>query len=102
MVELLKPDLCIIGAGSGGLDLAAGAAALGKSVVLIEKDKTGGGKLKAAVPAKALPVAARPAPRIAPAETLGLLLEPAKVHFQKGRAPNARVLCALTAHTAPG
>ena len=32
MAERLTPDLCIIGAGSGGLSVAAAAAALGVSV----------------------------------------------------------------------
>ena len=42
MAERLTPDLCVIGAGSGGLSVAAGAAALGVPVVLIEKGKMGG------------------------------------------------------------
>jgi len=68
--------------------------------VLIEKDKTGGGKLKAAVPAKALLVAARHAHRIARAEAFGLVVEPAKVNFEKVRAHIAGVVGALTADTA--
>jgi len=35
-------DLCIIGAGSGGLSVAAGAAQLGRSVVLFEAEEMGG------------------------------------------------------------
>src|SRR5215813_3420830 len=100
MVELLKPDLCIIGAGSGGLDLAAGAATLGKKVVLVEKDKTGGARLKTAVPAKALIVAARHAHRIAQAEAFGLVAPPATVDFEKLRAHLAAVVGALTADSA--
>ena len=51
----LKTDLCIIGAGSGGLSLAAGAVQLGKSVVLIEKGEMGGDCLNyGCVPSKAL------------------------------------------------
>ena len=38
----LTPDLCVIGAGSGGLAVAAGAAQMGASVVLIERGKMGG------------------------------------------------------------
>lgn len=38
-------DICIIGAGPGGLALASGAAALGQNVVLIEKHKMGGTSL---------------------------------------------------------
>ncbi|MCB1515988.1 MAG: FAD-binding protein, partial [Hyphomicrobiaceae bacterium] len=38
----LSVDLCVIGAGSGGLSVAAAAAAFGQRVVLIEKGKMGG------------------------------------------------------------
>jgi len=55
MAELLTPDLCIIGAGSGGLSLAAAAAAFGVPVVLIEKGRMGGECLNTGcVPSKAM------------------------------------------------
>ena len=41
-VRTLKADLCVIGAGSGGLSAAAGAAMLGLKVVLFEKHEMGG------------------------------------------------------------
>ena len=51
----LTPDLCVIGAGSGGLSVAAAAAQMGVSVVLIEKHKMGGDCLNyGCVPSKAL------------------------------------------------
>ncbi|MEM1345196.1 MAG: FAD-dependent oxidoreductase [Pseudomonadota bacterium] len=54
------PDLCIIGAGSGGLSVAAGAAQMGASVVLIEAGAMGGDCLNAGcVPSKALIAAAK-------------------------------------------
>ena len=60
MSEQNRPDLCIIGAGSGGLSLAAGAAQLGARVVLIEKAHMGGDCLNVGcVPSKALIAAAR-------------------------------------------
>ena len=46
-MNLLKPDLCIIGAGSGGLSLAAGAVQMGASVVLVEGAEMGGDCLNA-------------------------------------------------------
>lgn len=56
----LTPDICVIGAGSGGLSVAAAAAAFGVSVVLIEKGKMGGDCLNAGcVPSKALIAAAK-------------------------------------------
>lgn len=60
MGEVLKPDICVIGAGSGGLSVAAAAAAFGVSVVLIERGKMGGDCLNyGCVPSKALIAAAR-------------------------------------------
>jgi pyruvate/2-oxoglutarate dehydrogenase complex dihydrolipoamide dehydrogenase (E3) component len=53
--EVLKPDLCVIGAGSGGLSVAAIAASFGVSVVLVERDRMGGDCLNVGcVPSKAL------------------------------------------------
>ena len=60
MAETLTPDLCVIGAGSGGLSVAAAAAAFGVPVVLIEKGKMGGDCLNyGCVPSKALLAAAK-------------------------------------------
>ena len=56
----VRVDLCVIGAGSGGLTVAAGAAQLGVSVVLIEKHKMGGDCLNyGCVPSKSLIAAGR-------------------------------------------
>ena len=63
MGEVLKPDLCVIGAGSGGLSVAAIAASFGVPVVLIEKGRMGGECLNVGcVPSKALIAAAAAAP----------------------------------------
>jgi pyruvate/2-oxoglutarate dehydrogenase complex dihydrolipoamide dehydrogenase (E3) component len=73
------PDLCVIGAGSGGLSLAAGAAQMGASVVLIERGRMGGECLNTGcVPSKALLAAARAARRARVAGGFGVgLPEPA-------------------------
>ena len=56
----LTPDLCVIGAGAGGLAVAAGAAQLGAEVVLIERGVMGGDCLNfGCVPSKALLASAR-------------------------------------------
>lgn len=61
-METLTTDLCIIGAGSGGLSLAAGAVQMGARVVLIEGGKMGGDCLNyGCVPSKALLAAAKTA-----------------------------------------
>ncbi len=55
MSKIINTDICIIGAGSGGLSVAAGAAQLGMSVTLIEKSDMGGDCLNTGcVPSKAL------------------------------------------------
>jgi pyruvate/2-oxoglutarate dehydrogenase complex dihydrolipoamide dehydrogenase (E3) component len=62
MAKILTPDICVIGAGSGGLSVAAAAAAFGVPVVLIEKGKMGGDCLNyGCVPSKALIAAAKQA-----------------------------------------
>ena len=59
MREILKPDLCIVGAGSAGLSVAAIAASFGVPVVLIERGRMGGDCLNVGcVPSKALIAAA--------------------------------------------
>jgi pyruvate/2-oxoglutarate dehydrogenase complex dihydrolipoamide dehydrogenase (E3) component len=60
--QKLKTDLVVIGAGSGGLSLAAGAVQMGARVVLIERGKMGGDCLNyGCVPSKALIAAAHAA-----------------------------------------
>ena len=41
-MKKIKADLLVIGAGSGGLVVASGAAQLGANVVLVEGDRMGG------------------------------------------------------------
>ncbi|MGL4727385.1 MAG: dihydrolipoyl dehydrogenase family protein [Bosea sp. (in: a-proteobacteria)] len=72
-MNLLKPDICVIGAGSGGLSVAAAAAAFGVPVVLIEKGEMGGDCLNAGcVPSKALIAAGGRAASLADFESFGL------------------------------
>jgi pyruvate/2-oxoglutarate dehydrogenase complex dihydrolipoamide dehydrogenase (E3) component len=59
-MERIRADICIIGAGSGGLSVAAGAVQMGASVVLIEGHRMGGDCLNyGCVPSKALLAAGR-------------------------------------------
>jgi pyruvate/2-oxoglutarate dehydrogenase complex dihydrolipoamide dehydrogenase (E3) component len=72
-MQTLKCDLCVIGAGSGGLSVAAGAAQLGRKVVLIEKGEMGGDCLNTGcVPSKSLIAAANRAERIREAAGFGI------------------------------
>ena len=60
MTRYFAPDLCVIGAGSGGLAVAAGAAQMGAEVVLVECGAMGGDCLNfGCVPSKSLLAAAR-------------------------------------------
>jgi pyruvate/2-oxoglutarate dehydrogenase complex dihydrolipoamide dehydrogenase (E3) component len=59
MAQHIKTDICVIGAGSGGLSVAAGAAQMGAQTVLVEGHKMGGDCLNyGCVPSKALLAAA--------------------------------------------
>ena len=56
----IKTDICVIGAGSGGLSVAAGAVQMGAKVVLLEGHKMGGDCLNyGCVPSKALIASAK-------------------------------------------
>ena len=84
MTTLHTPDLCVIGAGSGGLSVAAAAAQLGTSVVLIEKGKMGGDCLNyGCVPSKAMIAAAKQAHVLGQGEKFGVAKRKAQVDFQK-------------------
>lgn len=73
MGEVLTPDLCVVGAGSGGLSVAAIAASFGVPVVLIERDRMGGDCLNVGcVPSKALLAAGACAQAIRDAGRFGL------------------------------
>lgn len=59
-MKRIETDVCIIGAGSGGLSVAAGAAQMGARVVLIEGHKMGGDCLNyGCIPSKALIASAK-------------------------------------------
>ncbi|MES2541789.1 MAG: FAD-dependent oxidoreductase [Pseudomonadota bacterium] len=61
-MQRIETDICVIGAGSGGLSVAAGAVQMGARVVLIEADEMGGDCLNTGcVPSKALIAAAKAA-----------------------------------------
>ena len=84
MVQKLTPDLCVIGAGSGGLSVAAAGAQLGADIVLIEKGKMGGDCLNTGcVPSKALLAAAKRAHQIANSAEFGIASSRPKVDFAK-------------------
>jgi pyruvate/2-oxoglutarate dehydrogenase complex dihydrolipoamide dehydrogenase (E3) component len=83
----LNADLAIIGAGSGGLSAAAGAAMLGLKVVLYEKHEMGGDCLNyGCVPSKALLAAAKAADGARHAEKYGIVTAPPQTDWPAVKA----------------
>ena len=76
---MIKVDVCVIGAGSGGLSVAAGAAQMGATVALVEKGDMGGDCLNSGcVPSKAILAAGHMAQSAREAARFGISLpEPA-------------------------
>ena len=96
MADVLTPDICVIGAGSGGLSVAAAAAAFGVPVVLIEKGKMGGDCLNyGCVPSKALLAAAKHAVEPRRVTPFGLTLPRAEIDFAKVNAHVHGVIAAI-------
>ena len=84
MTKAAKADICIIGAGSAGLSVAAGAAQLGAKTVLIEAGKMGGDCLNTGcVPSKSLLAAAKAAESIRKASHFGIEAGELRVNFSR-------------------
>ena len=86
-VRMLTADLAVIGAGSGGLSVAAGAAQLGLKVVLFEKGEMGGDCLNyGCVPSKALIAAGKAAHAMRTAGRFGVAPREPDVDFSAVKA----------------
>src|SRR5262245_2788214 len=84
MAEQLTPDLCVIGAGAAGSSVAKAAAALGASVVLIEKGRMGGEHLNTGcVPSKAMIAAGKRAEAFRASEAFGVKAAKPGVEFDQ-------------------
>jgi pyruvate/2-oxoglutarate dehydrogenase complex dihydrolipoamide dehydrogenase (E3) component len=95
MTGTIKTDICIIGAGSGGLSVAAGAAQMGARVVLIEKGLMGGDCLNfGCVPSKALLAAGHAAHVQRHSDFFGIEPVP-KIDWKKVRAHVKGVIAAI-------
>ncbi|MCS7266818.1 MAG: FAD-dependent oxidoreductase [Geminicoccaceae bacterium] len=102
MIEVLHPDLCVIGGGAGGLALASGAAQLGASVVLVERDRLGGDCLfSGCVPSKALLAAARRAQQMREAGAFGIRAVEPDIDFAAVMEGVRTVIGAIAAHDSP-
>jgi pyruvate/2-oxoglutarate dehydrogenase complex dihydrolipoamide dehydrogenase (E3) component len=96
---VLTADLCVIGAGAGGLSVAVGAAQLGAATVLVERGAMGGDCLNTGcVPSKALLAAGNLAAAMRGAGRFGLgAVEPA-VDFGRVHDHVHEVIASIAPH----
>jgi len=95
-MERIAADICIIGAGSGGLSVAAGAAQMGARVVLVEGAEMGGDCLNAGcVPSKALLAAAKAAQAMRGAAAMGVAPAEPQIDFAAVKDHVARTIAAI-------
>ena len=89
----ITTDLCIIGAGSGGLSIAAAASQMGARVVLVEGGEMGGDCLNVGcVPSKALIAAANHAHAMTTGAPFGIAPVTPKIDFAAVKDHIARVI----------
>ncbi|MDE2014709.1 MAG: FAD-dependent oxidoreductase [Alphaproteobacteria bacterium] len=99
MAKVLHCDLCVIGAGSAGLSVAAGAAQLGASTILFERAKMGGDCLNyGCVPSKALLAAAHAAYAAREAGRFGIRCPEPEVNFAAVMAHVHSVIATIAPH----
>jgi pyruvate/2-oxoglutarate dehydrogenase complex dihydrolipoamide dehydrogenase (E3) component len=95
-MKTLTPDLCVIGGGAGGLAVAAGAAQMGASVVLVERGAMGGDCLNVGcVPSKSLLAAAKLAHQWRRGAELGIDYAPPVIDFAAVGDSVGRVIARL-------
>ncbi len=95
-MERANVDICVIGGGSGGLSVAAGAAQMGATVALFEAAEMGGDCLNhGCVPSKALLAAGKARARQRADARFGVLSEPGSVDFEAVKAHVRGVIAAI-------
>jgi pyruvate/2-oxoglutarate dehydrogenase complex dihydrolipoamide dehydrogenase (E3) component len=95
-MQTIETDICIIGAGSGGLSIAAGAVQMGARVVLIEGGEMGGDCLNAGcVPSKALIAAAKHAHAMTTGASFGITPVVPEIDFAAVKDHVARVIAGI-------
>ncbi|MDW3223017.1 MAG: FAD-dependent oxidoreductase [Paracoccaceae bacterium] len=92
-MKRIKTDILIIGAGSGGLSVAAGAAQMGAKVVLLEGHKMGGDCLNyGCVPSKALLASGKAAAAQQHSASFGVTDAPGKADYAAAKDHVADVI----------
>lgn len=95
----IKTDLCVIGGGSGGLSVAAGAVQMGASVVLVEGGKMGGDCLNyGCVPSKALIAAGKYAHAMTTGAPFGTTPVTPRVDYARAKDHVADVIAGIAPH----
>lgn len=95
-MQIIKTDILVIGAGSGGLSVAAGASQMGADVVLLEGHKMGGDCLNyGCVPSKALLAAAKRAHQSEGADKFGVSLKLDGVDYSAAKDHVADVIAQI-------
>jgi len=95
----IKTDLCVIGGGSGGLSVAAGAVQMGADVVLLEGHKMGGDCLNfGCVPSKALIAAGKHAHAMTTGEKFGVTPVTPQVDYAAAKGHVANVIKGIEPH----
>ncbi len=99
MVNRIKTDLCIIGGGSGGLSVAAGAVQMGANVVLVEGGKMGGDCLNyGCVPSKALIAAGKHAHAMTTGGPFGVAPVEPNVDYAAAKDHVRKVIAGIEPH----
>jgi pyruvate/2-oxoglutarate dehydrogenase complex dihydrolipoamide dehydrogenase (E3) component len=92
----LKTDLLVIGAGSGGLSVAAGAVQMGADVILLEGHKMGGDCLNyGCVPSKALLAAGHAAHAMTAGAAMGITPVAPQIDYAAAKDHVARVIAQI-------
>jgi pyruvate/2-oxoglutarate dehydrogenase complex dihydrolipoamide dehydrogenase (E3) component len=98
MTKRIETDICVIGGGSAGLVVAAGASQMGSDAVLIEKGLMGGDCLNyGCVPSKALIAAGRAAAEARAADRFGVQAR-VDVDFGRVQAHVKDVIAGIAPH----
>lgn len=96
---MIKTDICVIGGGSGGLSVAAGAVQMGAKVVLCEGAKMGGDCLNyGCVPSKTIIEASRVVANTQKASDLGIEIVGVNADYKKVQQHVRNVIAKIEPH----
>lgn len=99
MTSQLHCDICVIGGGSAGLSVAAGAAQMGAETILVERGDMGGDCLNSGcVPSKSLLAAAKAARSGEKAAAFGIGYDQPRIDFTAVQAHVQEVIAEIAPH----